>query len=414
MNIHEIVKKLNEASDAYYNGDEIMTDKEYDELYSKLEEHEYRCGAVDKNSPTQKVGYQVKSSLVKVKHEYPSLSLSKTKNKDEMRTWLGDDEAVLSWKCDGLTVVLTYNKGRLVKAATRGDGKIGEDITANAKFFKGIPEVISDNRYIVIRGEAIITDGQFEKVNELMPMDKKYKHPRSMASGAVRYFDPNKSAMFGVEFMGFELVNASELGFVRMSDGLMFLLHNNINVVEWCLTDKTNIIETISNKEKSIKRLGFPSDGLVVTYNNLIRQKELGCTAKYPRYSKAFKWADTMKMTTLLDVEWSVSNTGLISPIAVFEPVEIEGTRIRRASLHNTSRIRELQLGIGDHIRVYKANMIIPQVHDSVEKRNNVLIPKICPVCKSEVKSRTGVNKKTQFIHCTNSKCSSRGENNEN
>lgn len=409
--MEEFVDKLNEASKAYYGSTEsIMTDREFDRLYDGLVKLELSSGISLPNSPTQKVGYKVMSILPKVTHEYPSLSLDKTKERSVMVEWLGDHEGVLSWKCDGLTIVLTYNNGELIRAATRGDGAIGEDITHNAVYFKGVPRRINDKRHIVVRGEAVIPYETFEAINETLPGDKQYKNPRSMVSGATRLLDSRKSSTYGITFVSFDLVNAKELGFDRMTDGLEFLFELGMHPVDWNLINGKNLVETINKKEETAKDLPFPTDGLVVVFNDLTLCNNLGTTSKYPRYAKAFKWPDKLATTVLRGIEWSRAESGLISPVAIFDPVELEGTVIKRAAVHNISIMRELGLGIGDHIKVYKANMIIPQIFEDLEKSNNIKIPTTCPTCGLGVDRRTGVNGKSEFLYCTNSSCLAKGE----
>lgn len=409
--LEELVNKLNEASKAYYSGEkEIMSDKEFDELYEKLKKLERLSGIVLPNSPTQRVGYKVMSDLQKVTHEYPSLSLDKTKERSVMVEWLDDKIGVLSWKCDGLTIILTYDNGELIRAATRGDGCIGEDITHNAVHFNGVPSRIKDKRHIIIRGEAVIPYETFEKINKTLPGDKQYKNPRGMASGATRLLDSKKSSTYGITFIPFDLVNAKELGYSRMSEGLDFIASLGMKPVEWSLVNSKNVVKIINEKEEAAKTLSYPTDGLVVVYDDLYLCNNLGSTSKYPRYAKAFKWPDKLKTTILRKIEWSRAESGLISPIAVFDPVELEGTVVKRASVHNISIMKELGLGIGDHIKVYKANMIIPQIYEDVEKSNNIQIPTACPICGSAVERRIGVNGKSEFLYCTNSSCSKKGE----
>nr|DAQ19103.1 MAG TPA: DNA ligase [Caudoviricetes sp.] len=404
--LEELIDKLNKASKAYYSGaSEIMSDKEFDNLYDKLKKLEQVTGIILPNSPTQRVGYKVMSNLPKVAHEYPSLSLDKTKERTVMAEWLGAQVGVLSWKCDGLTIILTYDNGELVSAATRGDGCIGEEITHNALHFNNVPKRIDDKRHVVIRGEAVIPYERFKAINKTLLDDKRYKNPRNMASGAARLLDSKKSSTFGITFIPFDLVNAKELGCLRMSEGLEFISSLGLKPVDWVLVNDKNLVGIIDEKEKTAKELPFPTDGLVIVYDDLSICNNLGSTSKYPRYAKAFKWPDKLETTILRRVDWSRAETGLISPIAVFDPVELEGTIVKRASVHNLSIMKELGLGIGDHIKVYKANMIIPQIFEDVEKSNNVPIPTTCPICGSTLEQRIGVNGKSEFLYCTNNSC---------
>lgn len=414
MTLEELVGKLNAASTAYYSGaKELMSDKEFDYLYDELKKLEQVTGKILPSSPTQQVGYTVMSDLSKVKHEYPSLSLDKTKERTVMDEWLGTQVGVLSWKCDGLTIILTYDNGNLIRAATRGNGDIGEDITHNAIHFKNVPLRINDKRHIVIRGEAVIPYKTFESINKELPGDKQYKNPRNMASGTTRLLDSKKSSTFGITFIPFDLVNARELGCLRMSEGLKFIDGLGLKPVDWICVNSKNIIDIIDEKEKAAKELPFPTDGLVIVYDDLSICNELGSTSKHPRYAKAFKWPDELKTTILRNIDWSKAETGLISPVAVFDPIELEGTIVKRASVHNISILRELGLGIGDHIKVYKANMIIPQIFEDIEKSNNVPIPTNCPICGSTLERRIGVNGKSEFLYCTNDSCLNERRKNE-
>jgi len=409
--LEELIDKLNMASKAYYSGaKEIMSDKKFDRLYEELKKLEQVSGIILPNSPTQRVGYKVMSELSKITHEYPSLSLDKTKEHNVMAEWLGAQVGVLSWKCDGLTIILTYNNGKLVRASTRGNGCIGEDITHNAVYFKGVPRHIDDKRHIVIRGEAVIPYEIFRNINDTLPGDKQYKNPRSMASGVTRLLDSKKSSSYGITFIPFDLVNATELGCVHMAEGLNFIFNLGMKPVDWVLVNSKNLVETIDEKKEAAKTLPYPTDGLVVVYDDLSLCNHLGSTSKYPRYAKAFKWPDKLETTVLRSIEWSRAESGLISPIAIFDPVELEGTVVKRASVHNLSIIRELGLGIGDHIKVYKANMIIPQIFEDIEKSNNIQIPTVCPVCGSIIERRIGVNGKSEFLYCMNDSCLMKGE----
>jgi len=410
--MEKLIEKLNAASRAYYSGTgEIMSDKEFDTLYDELKKLEHETGIVLPNSPTRNVGYEVVSSLSKTQHEYPSLSLDKTKDRDDMVRWLGDHQGVLSWKLDGLTVILTYDNGKLVKAATRGDGNIGENIIHNALYFKGVPHRIEDKRHIVIRGEAVIQHDTFERINESLPGDKQYKNPRSMVSGATRLLDSKKSSTYEIIFIPFDLVNARELGFDCVVESLMHISSIGMTPVDWTPVRDKDISEIIDLKEQEVKFFPYSTDGLVIVFDDLSICEKLGATGKHPRYAKAFKWPDTLKTTVLRGVDWSVAKSGLISPVAIFDPVELEGTTVRRAGLHNLSIMQELGLGIGDHIKVYKANMIIPQIYEDVEKTTNIPIPTVCPACGSEIERRIGANGRSEFLYCINKSCSAKGEN---
>lgn len=379
----ELIEILTKASKAYYQEDrEIMSDFEYDKLYDELNALEKETGIILSNSPTQKVGHQVLSSLKKIRHESPMLSLDKTKEVNALESFLGNNKGILSYKMDGLTVVLTYKNGELIQAVTRGNGEIGEDITHNAKFFKNIPLKISFKEELVIRGEAVISFKDFNIINEKLTPEDQYKNPRNLCSGTVRQLNSEISASRNVNFIAFALVKANGQDFGDDKESRFKWLENlGFECVERKNVTSANIAETVKEFEEKIPSNRFATDGLVLTFSSVAYSQSLGTTAKFPRDSIAFKWADELAETTLINVDWNTSRTGLINPIAVFEPVELEGTTVERASLHNLSIIENLKLGLGDKITVYKANMIIPQVAEDLTKSNNLEIPAVCPVC---------------------------------
>ena len=402
----ELVQKLNEASKAYYAQDiEIMSNYEYDKLYDELLELEKETGVTLSNSPTVNVGYEAVEELPKEAHKTPMLSLNKTKDREELRQWVLNKEAILSWKLDGLTIVLTYNEGKLAKAVTRGNGEIGEVITNNARTFQNLPLTISYKGELIIRGEAVITYSDFEKVNSRFTEEQeKYKNPRNLCSGSVRQLNSKITAERKVRFFAFSLVEAAGVDFENSRERqLLFLQNQGFETVEYKIVNKDNIIEAIGDFEEKIKSYDVPSDGLVLSFNDIAFGASLGRTAKFPRDSIAFKWADEIRETTLLDIEWSASRTGLINPVAIFEPVELEGTTVSRASVHNISIMQELELGIGDTICVYKANMIIPQIAENKTKSNSIIIPETCPVCGHRTEIRQMNDAKA--LYCTNEKC---------
>ena len=475
--IKELVAALNKASRAYYAEDrEIMSNLEYDALYDELVALEKETGIVLANSPTVNVGYEAVDELPKERHEAPMLSLDKTKSREELRDWLQEHPAVLSWKLDGLTIVLTYREGKLEKAVTRGNGEIGEVITNNARTFVNLPHAIPFQGELVLRGEAVISYSDFEKINAgIEDTDAKYKNPRNLCSGSVRQLNNEITARRNVRFYAFSLVSAMEdttvgrAGQTSAMDSVeaqfAFLEQQGFDVVEHYLVDEGNILETIELFERKIENYDIPSDGLVLIYNDIAYGQSLGRTAKFPRNSIAFKWADELRETRLKEIEWSASRTGLINPVAIFEPVELEGTTVSRASVHNISILRALQLGIGDRITVYKANMIIPQIAENLTakeirgadsgedlsgekagiqetdaakaceaerddgkenrkggiaesesvfsgqiesgtERKLVEIPQFCPVCggKTEIRQVNDV----QSLYCTNEKCAAK------
>ena len=406
--IKELNVILKKASEAYYAKDEsIMTDHEYDALYDELVRLEEETGVILAGSPTQTVGYEAVDELPKEKHPSPMLSLGKTKSREELASWLGDHEGVLSWKLDGLTVVLTYENGELTKAVTRGNGEIGEVITPNAKVFDNVPLKIPFNGQLVIRGEAVISYPDFEKINAaITSAEDKYKNPRNLCSGSVRQLDAKITASRHVRFVAFNLVSAEGADEAVMNSAfgrLSFLENLGFEAVQRVKVTSASVIDAVGDYEKKVASYEIPSDGLVLTYEDVAYGQSLGRTAKSPRHSIAFKWADETAETVLKEVEWSASRTGLINPVAVFEPVELEGTTVTRASVHNVSIVRELKLGIGDHITVYKANMIIPQIAENLSKSGNLTIPTRCPVCGAETEIRA-LNE-AETLYCTNAKC---------
>ncbi len=407
--IKYLVDTLNKAAKAYYAEDrEIMSNREYDALYDELQSLEQETGIVLTNSPTVNVGFEAVDELPKERHESPMLSLGKTKSREELRDWLQGKAAILSWKLDGLTIVLTYRDGKLAKAVTRGNGEIGEVVTNNARTFKNIPLSIPFTGELVLRGEAVITYSDFEKVNaEITDEKSKYKNPRNLCSGSVRQLNNEITAKRNVRFYAFSLVSAGETDFHNSrEEQFRFLEKQGFEVVEHYLVTEADILDRIDFFEKKIQNFDIPSDGLVLTYEDIAYGQSLGRTAKFPRHSIAFKWADELRETTLEEIEWSASRTGLINPVAIFEPVELEGTTVSRASVHNISILRSLKLGIGDKITVYKANMIIPQIAENLTCSNNVEIPAVCPVCGGATEIRQ-VNE-VQSLYCTNEKCAAK------
>ena len=407
--LHELVDILNKASKAYYAEDaEIMSNFEYDRLYDELCALESETGIILANSPTQSVGYESVDELPKERHASPMLSLDKTKDREELRDWLGDQKALLSWKLDGLTIVLTYEGGKLSKAVTRGNGEIGEVVTANARTFANLPAAIPFSGQLILRGEAVIGYKDFEKINEsISDADSRYKNPRNLCSGSVRQLNSEITAKRHVKFFAFSLVTAEGVDFENSRAArLEFLKKQGFEVVEYHMVDRDNILDRIESFARNIADYDIPSDGLVLTLEDLAYSASLGRTAKFPRDSIAFKWADEIRETTLLEMEWSPSRTGLINPVAIFAPVELEGTTVSRASVHNISMIESLELGIGDTITVYKANMIIPQIADNLTKSGNLPIPSECPACggKTSIMNDNG----TKTLVCTNAECSAK------
>ena len=404
--MRELIDKLNEANKAYYAEDrEIMSNYEYDALYDELVKLEESTGITMSDSPTVNVGYSSVDELPKERHDKPMLSLGKTKDREELKSWLGDKEGLLSFKLDGLTIVLTYEEGRLKKAVTRGNGEVGEVITANAMVFKNVPHKISYKGRLILRGEAVIKYSDFEKINsEIEDADAKYKNPRNLCSGSVRQLNNEITAKRNVYLYAFSLVEAADEDFNNSIEcQFNFLKKQGFDVVHYVRVDSSNILEEIENYSKLVTEYDIPSDGLVLTYDDIAYGESLGRTAKFPRNSIAFKWQDEIRETVLRQIEWSPSRTGLINPVAIFDPVELEGTTVSRASVHNVSIVHELKLGIGDHITVYKANMIIPQIAKNLTQSGDLTIPNTCPACGGETKLIK--DSMAWTLNCTNPAC---------
>ena len=404
--IKDLVELLNKANKAYYQeANEIMTNFEYDKLYDELVGLEKETGMVLSNSPTVNVGYQVVSQLPKEQHNSPMLSLDKTKEVGALADFAGDRKCLLSWKMDGLTVVLTYENGELVKAVTRGNGLVGEVITNNAKTFKNIPISIPYKGRLTLRGEAIIKYSDFEQINrEIEDADSKYKNPRNLCSGSVRQLNSQVTAERNVNFVAFALINADDVDFGNsIEQQYKWMESQGFQVVEYRVVTRNSMEDAVKYFAEKIQTYDYPSDGLVLMFDDIEYGLSLGRTAKFPRNGIAFKWEDEQAETTLKYIEWSPSRTGLINPVAVFEPVELEGTTVSRASVHNISIMEELELGSGDRIKVYKANMIIPQISENLTKSGIDDLPKECPVCgnATEVKAENGI----KTLYCPNSQC---------
>ena len=402
----ELVSLLNKASRAYYQeAQEIMSNYEYDRLYDELKELEDEFGITLSNSPTVNVGYEVVSELPKERHESPMLSLDKTKEVEELKNFVGDQKVLMSWKMDGLTVVLTYRDGKLYKAVTRGNGEVGEVITNNAKVFKNVPVQIAYQGELILRGEAVIGYKDFEKINqEIEDVDARYKNPRNLCSGSVRQLNNQITAKRNVMFYAFTLVQADGVDFQNSRACQMeWLKSQGFTTVEYYMVTRDTVEDEVAKFSSKISENDFPSDGLVLTYDDIAYGRSLGRTAKFPRDSFAFKWQDEIRETVLREIEWSPSRTGLINPVAIFDPVELEGTTVSRASVHNISIMEELELGIGDKIEVYKANMIIPQIAENLTRSGVKDIPCKCPVCQGETKIRQVGNAKA--LYCMNPEC---------
>lgn len=401
--IKTLVVELRKAAYIYEQENrEIMSNYEYDALYDELLKLETETGVILAGSVTQKVGYEVVSNLPKVTHGTKMLSLDKTKEVGKLKSFLGRHEGLMSWKLDGLTIVCTYEKGVLVQAVTRGNGEIGEDITSNAKTFKNLPLCIEEKERIVIRGEAIITYSDFNAINELLGEEEKYKNPRNLCSGSVRQLNSKITASRNVKLIVFSLVEGKET-FAKKSEQLIWLKEQGFEVVESQKVTAENIEEVVSYFGEEITKMDFASDGLVLTYDDRSYSKSLGTTAKFPKDAIAFKWQDEVRETKVVKVQWNTSRTGLINPIAVFEPVELEGTTVERASVHNLSVLEELKLAEGDIVKVYKANMIIPQIAENLTMSGPIAAPQHCPVCGANTYIKQDKTAKT--LYCSNANC---------
>lgn len=402
----ELVELLNKASRSYYqDAQEIMSNYEYDRLYDELQNLEKELGITLSNSPTVNVGYEVVSELPKERHESPMLSLDKTKEVEELKNFVGSQKVLMSWKMDGLTIVLTYRDGKLYKAVTRGNGEVGEVVTNNAKVFKNVPVQIAYRGELILRGEAVIGYHDFEKINEeIEDVDAKYKNPRNLCSGSVRQLNNQITAKRNVMFYAFTLVQADGVDFQNSRACQMeWLKAQGFTTVEYHMVTRDTVEDEVAKFSSEISKNDFPSDGLVLSYDDIAYGRSLGRTAKFPRDSYAFKWQDEVRETILREIEWSPSRTGLINPVAIFDPVELEGTTVSRASVHNISIMEELELGIGDKIEVYKANMIIPQIAENLTRSGVKDIPERCPVCQGETKIRQVGNAKA--LYCMNPEC---------
>lgn len=402
----QLIARLNEAAKAYYAEDrEIMSNLEYDRLYDELTALEQKTGLVLAQSPTQSVGYEAVDTLPKERHESPMLSLGKTKSREELADWLNGQKGLLSWKLDGLTIVLTYRDGKLFKAVTRGNGEVGEVITPNARTFINLPLQIPFLGELVLRGEAVITYADFEQINaKIEDADARYKNPRNLCSGSVRQLNSEITAQRNVRFFAFALVKADGADFENSREKQFeFLKEQGFEVVDYRPVTAETMHEAVEWFEQAISSYPVPSDGLVLLLDDIAYGESLGRTAKFPRNAIAFKWADETAQTTLREMEWSASRTGLINPVAIFDPVELEGTTVSRASVHNISIVKELQLGIGDTITVYKANMIIPQIAENLTKSGSLEIPCVCPVCHGKTQIRQ--ENDTETLICPNPDC---------
>jgi DNA ligase (NAD+) len=401
----ELTALLNRASKAYYaQNEEIMDNFTYDKLYDELEALEQETGILLSDSPTAKVGYEAVKELPKERHDTPMLSLGKTKSREELKSWLQGKEALLSWKLDGLTIVLTYREGKLYKAVTRGNGEIGEVITDNARTFRNLPLAIPFQGELILRGEAVITYSDFAEINARIPdMEAKYKNPRNLCSGSVRQLSSEVTAARKVRFYAFSLVSSEDLFHNSRKAQLDFLSAQGFDIVPYKPVNPDTIDAAVTSFQESIAAFDIPSDGLVLQYDDIAFGLSLGRTAKFPRDSIAFKWQDEIQETTLREIEWSASRTGLINPVAIFDPVELEGTTVTRASVHNISILKGMKLGIGDRITVYKANMIIPQIAENLTRSDTLPIPAACPVCggHTQLKQLGDVSS----LYCTNTDC---------
>lgn len=403
--LKELTEQLNHYRDSYYNNSEsLISDKQYDDLFDELQSLEEETGIVMSNSPTNTVGYEVKSKLEKVKHSHPMLSLDKTKSTDDLIKFSNGRDCIISLKLDGLTVLNTYDNGVLFQSETRGNGEEGEIITHNAKVFDNLPLNIPFDRKFEIEGEAIITQSDFEKIN----INGEYKNCRNLASGSVRQLDSNITKNRHVRFIAWKI----PFGLTTYTKGFEIAAQYGFEVVPYVKYNSStdNIEKKIEALKNIAKEKSLPIDGLVVTYNNVEYGKSLGMTGHHPKHSLAYKFYDDIYPTELLDVEFTMGKTGVLTPTAVFKPVEIDGTVVGRASLHNISIMKELGITHkGQTVNVYKSNQIIPQI-DSVEDDDieitddNMIIPvETCPICGADTKIIQENDSKV--LICTNDNC---------
>ena len=403
--MENLVKQLNEAAMAYYSGKEsVMSDKEYDALYAKLEQLEQETGVILPDSPTQRVGYQVVTELQKVTHEYPALSLDKTKDRKALVLWLNGQMGILSWKLDGLTAVATYDNGKLTRLVTRGNGTVGEDVTHNAKCITGLPMTIPYQEHTIIRGEVLISYPDFEQINqEIEDSDDRYKNPRNLAASSLHLLNSRIAASRHLQFRAFELVQPV---MDTVENAFRWMETQQIEHVAFQKVNGNTLLRAIAIFEEAVKYIDIPTDGLVLTYDDITYGKSLGMTGKFPKHSMAFKWKDDAVETTIRKIEWSASRTGLINPVAVFDPIKLEGTTVTRASVHNLQYMKQLELGKDDTIAVYKANKIIPQVLENLTKNGQHFeVPRVCPVCGKPTERRFNDDHSSEFLYCVNPDC---------
>ena len=403
--IKQLVELLNKANKAYYEkSNPIMTDREYDQLYNELVSLEKETGVILSGSPTQYAGYNIESKWDKITHEFPALSLNKTKDRNELVNWLGDKEGVLSWKEDGLTMIMSYDNGSLSTLASRGNGIVGENLTKNARYIHGIPLEIPYKGHLVVRGEALISYKTFEEINNLIENEEdRFKTPRNLASGTIRNLDSKIVANRNIEVKAFELVYADNMP-KTYTEALNWLYDLGFDVVEYKEVTKDSLLEIIEWFESKIKDNEYSSDGLVLVYNDIAYGKSLGTTSKFPLSGIAFKWNDDTYETTVTGIEWYASRNSL-NPVLVFNTVNIDGSDINKASIHNVNIMKSLELGIGDTVEIYLANKIIPQVADNQTRSNTFEIPDKCSVCGSPTEIITSEDGITQILVCTSESC---------
>ena len=421
--IHELVKQLNEYRDAYYNrAESLVVDSEYDRLFDELKALETDTGVVLMNSPTSTVGYDVKSKLEKVSHDIPLLSLDKTKDVDELVKFMGNHKCLLMYKYDGLTVELIYNNGKLIQASTRGDGYTGEDITHNAKTFKNIPLTIPYNGFLRVVGEAIIYKHDFQKINDNLPAgEKPYANARNLAAGSVRQLDSAVCYTRNIHFMLWDVLEGLDDlptldDLFPASDSRMtkFFACERLGfeLPYACRFEQESsafiIQDAIEHMRDQAIEKGIPIDGMVMKYDSISYSKQKGGTSHHNNDGIAFKFEDETAETVLREIEWSMGRTGQLTPVAIFDPIELDGTIVTRASVHNLSYIKDYDLNIGDKLKVYKANMIIPQILENISAtergtKHGVQYPDACPVCGGSIRVEQ-VND-TESVYCDNPKC---------
>lgn len=404
--IAQRIEELNRASASYYNtGYPIISDAEFDNKLEELRRWEEETGIVFANSPTHNVGYTIVDKLKEVEHNHPMLSLDKTKSVDELIEFIGDKDCFLSVKADGLTTSLHYIDGKLIGAETRGDGIRGFDCLQNVLTMKNVPKEIRYKKELIIDGETIIGWDTFREINDKLPEDKKYKHPRNLVSGSLQLLDSKEAASRNMRFVAWRVIKG--FGHKTPSEDLFKAKDIGFEIIPILKSPRINQKEELAILLNQIRELAdshnIPYDGAVMAVDDYKIAESMGRTDKFFRHSMAYKYEDELFETVLTDIEWNTSKTGLINPVAIFKPVDLNGAITTRATLHNITYIKDMMLGIGDRIRVYRSNMVIPKVHDSIDKSGNFNIPDKCPICGHS--TRIAKENDSEVLICENPNC---------